>query len=487
MKKGLSFVFITILIFFGMTVLFLLSTRVPVQVTKDTPLHPIIQTPDASAPPKPLDPPSSKDPWEVWIHEQADIMAKVAVKAHPNQWNYDEVYEEAVLQLTEMALGLKNQLDTPPPLDVNPTVTQEIGKKPKEKYDGPQTVEALIEKYGDFFGSSPVDEMYPPNEWLQRILDKGVTIKDKSDVMGYLVMRGTLFLAAKDPAWQENLANGFGYPTDSWEAFEDAYITHKIFLRQQYAAAREADPSINGAIVIRDHLLPTYFDKKVVYIERRTAGATTYGASLTKEQEFNLIFRGIEPEGIDVVYIDAGGSRLPEKPPPITQDEFIDASLDQWLEDTQNMDSDWVPPMLELPEVFEFSPETAKEYAPNATEPHAEGAAAATNAARAQMELARREIERFASLTDAEIEVELKKILTLMLPEHAGKQLETEISENFSPERFQEAMSLLNRHGSEKGFQRIQETNPALAEYFRQGQVPQQPAVQSVHERGDNK
>ena len=49
----------------------------------------------------------------------------------------------------------------------------------------------------------------------------------------------------------------------------------------------------------------------------------------------------------------------------------------------------------------------------------------------------------------------------LALP--TAESLETGLREQLSPERFNRAMSLLNRYGPEKGLQRLKETDPALA------------------------
>ena len=54
--------------------------------------------------------------------------------------------------------------------------------------------------------------------------------------------------------------------------------------------------------------------------ENKTS-AKFFGSSLNAVQRFNLMFRGIEPEGVEVIYIDGMGNQLSKKPEPVTQEE----------------------------------------------------------------------------------------------------------------------------------------------------------------------
>ena len=477
MKK--IFIFGVIVIFIGIVILFFRLTNdthksLPENVSQPTTITKVNEVSS------PLTPESSsvKDPWDVWIHEQADIMAKILESESDGVWTYDEAYEAMVTQLTKMAAEQKKVTDIPPPLDLNPTMKSDVvvTNWKGQEHHGPQTLEAITETFGDY-GSSAADEMYPPDQWLQRILDKGVPIEDTRDFTGYLAMRGTLFfIAEQSPEMQDRLAKGSGYPTDSWEAFEDAYINHNILLHQQFTRAQDADNTITGGMFIGDNFYPTHIDKNTVYVKGRETGATFFGSELTLEEEFNIIFRGIEPEGYDIVYLDDDGKQMLEKPEPITQEEFLNAHLDKWLENEDGLlGSAWVPPMLALPEELDFLSEDATEedfteFVDNRSRMQGE-------AAKEKYEQAREEIMKYARMTDMELKEEFNKlimsevdniVISKMSQENTPEQLETLLIEAFSRKSFQEAMSLLDQYGLESGIQRIRETNPSLAEYLSQ-------------------
>ena len=189
------------------------------------------------------------------------------------------------------------------------------------------------------------------------------------------------------------------------------------------------------------------------------------------EQLFNLLFRGINPEGFEVIYLDSEWDMLPEKPPPITKEEVINATFDDWLKSTNNMESEWVPPMLEFPEEFDSLPETQEEQRRNLIDTQAEAAANAAKAeferAHKEFEQAQKEVERLATLSDAELEDEFEKLILSTFPQELiPEQLDTDLSEHFTPERFEEAMSMLNQQGLEDGLRRLQQTNPPMAVFF---------------------
>ena len=104
-----------------------------------------------------------------------------------------------------------------------------------------------------------------------------------------------------------------------------------------------------------------------------------------------------------------------------------------------------------------------------------EAAASEQAAAKAEFEKFQqgmRQLEEFASMSDAEIEKTLEnQFRQKFLPQHPLEQLE-----HFTPERLENALGTLFQHGFDDGFRRISRDNPALAEqlkqYFGQGQKP---------------
>ena len=58
-----------------------------------------------------------------------------------------------------------------------------------------------------------------------------------------------------------------------------------------------------------DKVLPFYKNRKVVYVQRKEnkKSAQLYGTRLNSLQTFLLMFMGIEPKGIEIIYIDENG------------------------------------------------------------------------------------------------------------------------------------------------------------------------------------
>ena len=86
---------------------------------------------------------------------------------------------------------------------------------------------------------------------------------------------------------------------------------------------RTVGEPVTGGIHIGDKVLPFYKNREVVYVQREEnkTSAEFLGSSLNDVQIFNLLFRGIEPEGIEVIYIDKLGNQLSEKPAPIPREQ----------------------------------------------------------------------------------------------------------------------------------------------------------------------
>ncbi len=455
------------------------------QHTKDTAKDDSVNVPGNTS--------DSLDPWDIWVHNQSDIIATLSEKNSDGDWPYDETYQDSVARLTELAAELKKIQDKPPPLDSNPIVEASIIQP--EKYEGPQTVAGIAEVFGDLiYGYSPnpdVDVAYPSEEWIQRLLDEGASIKTRGELTGFFNARSFLFDASQDPEFMKMLAHSHGYPTESWEAFESAFINHSIW-EQQTITASQQDPTIDGGIILGYNFYPTYANKKTLYVKRRSTGATTFGDDISNGQLFNLLFRGINPEGFEVIYLDSEWDMLPEKPPPITKEEVINATFDDWLKSTNNMESEWVPPMLEFPEEFDSLPETQEEQRRNLIDTQAEAAANAAKAeferAHKEFEQAQKEVERLATLSDAELEDEFEKLILSTFPQELiPEQLDTDLSEHFTPERFEEAMSMLNQQGLEDGLRRLQQTNPPMAVFLKQHISRQEPPRQGPpqHPRRD--
>ena len=74
---------------------------------------------------------------------------------------------------------------------------------------------------------SEIDARYPRAEWLQLLLDKGITIDDSYEYASLLSKRYTLALLEDNPDLQQ--AGFLGIPpTNDWEAYKVAYINKLV-------------------------------------------------------------------------------------------------------------------------------------------------------------------------------------------------------------------------------------------------------------------
>ena len=78
-------------------------------------------------------------------------------------------------------------------------------------------------KYNIPLPMSEVDAKYPRDEWLQMLLDKGITIDNFEEYWAYLSKRDELVALEKHPeVWSSEL---FGIsPTDDWETYKAVYL-----------------------------------------------------------------------------------------------------------------------------------------------------------------------------------------------------------------------------------------------------------------------
>ena len=86
------------------------------------------------------------------------------------------------------------------------------------KFTGVKTV-----TYSSDLTLSEIDARYPRAEWLQLLLDKGITIDDSLEYASLLSKRYTLVLLEDNPDLQQSEFLGIP-PTDDWETYKVAYI-----------------------------------------------------------------------------------------------------------------------------------------------------------------------------------------------------------------------------------------------------------------------
>lgn len=376
-----------------------------------------------------------EDPWEIWVNKQAEMYLKliIAESSHPPEGNDINILRnELQAQLFAQLPDMKQKFSTPPPIEKGELTERHVGTK---IHSGPQTVEALMASFDEDYNRerphTEADEKYPQTEWLQMLLDRGVTIKDYGDYSGLLNLRGNLVTLEKD---QSRWASEFVPETDDWETFKNAYIDLKIKQAEQLGEARRADPSVTGGYFLRNGtFLPSKPNR--VYVKKFEMGASFIGSILTEEQKFNIMHRGVHPEGYEIIYINEEGNRLEEPPAPM--------SLERMLENATPPPSGWIPPEGWTPppgleEALQakgwkgsFSPQVLPE---SPQETLAERAAAAAQTANEQAVSAQQNLLEQLTKTDAEIETDFEKLFTPDVP--SDVDIETALREKFATTQF---------------------------------------------------
>ena len=264
----------------------------------------------------------SKHPWDVWLEEQTEVCVKLALEASSTPMPVEELNKlrnQIRTDLQAHAEELKKESDVPPPLNFAEPEVKVTYNTTGKIYAGPQTAEAILADFYGTYGSEKSrqkqDAAYPPEPWLQMILDRGITINSYSEFSGYMAIRVSLDVVkdnvVNNPARAEFSAtlNNLPSPTENWEAFEAAYIDKKIAENQILNDAIRNDPKVIGGFFTgpnNETFLPLTLNR--VYVKKGKMGAAFVGEDLSALQKFSLLFLGIEPRGYEIVYIDSDGN-----------------------------------------------------------------------------------------------------------------------------------------------------------------------------------
>ncbi len=444
--------------------------------------------------------------WEEWIDAHAEIVvAQIVLEWDELPTTVEQLREMNRYANREIAENFQAVQMPPPKTAGGPSSEEYAEKSVREKarelaeqyYQGPQTPEALMAEFGEKYlerypESSEWDTQYPVKDWLQKLINKDVEFKEFKDYSYFLRLRRNLIRLKDDPdQWQ---SGNWGIPiTNNFEIYEENYIDRKIWEDSMVKQVRVEYPNEPMVSVFfpshyPDKYLPTI--GKTTFVRRKGDAMSTWGTMLTEKQRDDLFRKGIEPEDIEIVYIDDEYNILSEKPKPYNREE--------WLKENSFISEiDGIPLTPENYEkvVGEPTPDSWKEWyekkqteeiqspvKPSPIDPNAarrEAARAAAEAAQAaakaeyeKFENRMRQIEEFSTMSDAEIEKSLERqFRKQFLPEHPVEQLEL-----ITPERLERALGTLFQHGFEKGIQRIRKDNKVLADmlenYFGAGHRP---------------
>ena len=290
------------------------------------------------------------DPWLVFYKDAVEVMIEAfrrdGVKITPKKRESIEaqlaaVYSKVRAEGKEIPDLLK--LSDLPPAKI------EYSNSRGKLHQGAQTVEAIMESFDAMDRDNPsspsdeeVERKYPREEWIQHLLDHGIVFEDYADYSGYLGIRRTLFHHEDNPNSEYVMSLQKDYyglsPDAPWEEFRKAIIDKS---HQELTALKQADiedPLVTGGFGTRDGFIPMRVNTVYVKVDEKNFSATFYGDdNLSGAAKDALLFDGIAPQGLEVVYLD-----VDDKPLPVGVQPRLDWANFDWDSAVQNMsDDDW--------------------------------------------------------------------------------------------------------------------------------------------------
>ncbi|RKU16752.1 hypothetical protein C6501_05145 [Candidatus Poribacteria bacterium] len=423
--------------------------------------------------------------WQKWVDRLTEdllqrFLAKPSFK-NATEAQIASMRKEIYLQMIAHAEKVRQHYPDGPP---DPSTTKHTSLPTQYgslHHSGPQTPEAIMETYDTWYNrfypsDVTVEAKYPRAEWIQELLDMGITITTEAHYPRMMDIRYHLVRVEDNPEEWASGRRGVP-PQDNFEDYKRAYIQRKVWESQQVDSAEAADPDVIGGFFFDnapDVFLPGKKNRLYVHrsFEDGIPGVKMWGEMMTTKQRFDLIYRGEHPEGWEVIYLDKDYNEISEKPPHVTREMVRSWELPP---------EDWVPPEgITLPKGFEEDLRargwkgawTQQLDATEGSSPPdratlAREAAEAERAAETEwkdFDRAVQEYERLANMSDAQLETEFQKMLITSLPglfsdESIGKTLR----EKFSSTRFENAEKLLQEYGAAEGFRRLAEKDAELA------------------------
>ena len=441
---------------------------------------------------------NSKAWWDNWVDEQTETAVNNAIGSFARNNPDAEPMNDA--QVADIRHQLRAKFEKRAEVQRR---NSSLFSRTKAIQPSAQTVAALMEAFdveydmknefargsfsvgdenGEFrqkvsWTQAELDAKYPRAEWIQMLLDKGITIDNFDDYNAYLNVRTALFRAEHS------------YDAADWETARTAFIDSQIQQYQRVREAKRANPDVERWTTIGENVHPSASGK--MYVQRAETGAhivhmsrsvtrtsenkvaSVQGTQLSEKQRFNLLYRGVEPEGWEVVYVDEKGNILSDAPLPsrkaVREKMGIEPAPTPTAEPVPFDDA-----AIEMPELLELSAQPTSEPADDAPTRVQEAA----RAAQEEFERAQEQQREWATLSDEEIEAELEKRLTPGIPElptdesieaELRGQLEPEANyrtrlAQLEPERLQRAMDTLNRYGPKEGLRRLKIDDAETAE-----------------------
>ena len=311
-------------------------------------------------------------------------------------------------------------------------------------------VRAVMKKFDAHFRSGwanrseEIEQWYPTDQWIQRLLDMGISIDNYSNYSAYLNTRWSFYHAKNDPEELSAQKDSYGLAADApWEEVLDAGIRFSVKLHTLTDQAMAVDSRVYGGELSKDGVfIPIRL--KTVYMQ---PGTMTSGSGVPdwvphelrrREQGFPLS-REI-PDDIargDIIYLDEKGQAIKDRVPP-SGDDVEGGS-------TGETDTGFDSANGKSPLADDFDNSFPDDLPPSNTESY-----------------------EFEKLKFPQSVTDIEKQLT-------PQGIEAELSEGLSPERFNNAQQLIDQYGTEEGLRRLREMDPEAARRFERERRPVPP------------
>ena len=202
-------------------------------------------------------------------------------------------------------------------VELTPELANFVGWYQAMVKDASPEVQAVMKKFDPRFRSGSanrneeIEQWYPTDEWMQRLLDMGIVIDDYRSYTGYLSRRWLFYHAENDPEELADMKDFYDLDSDaSWDQVLNAGIHFGVKLRTHANQAMDADPQVYGGQLSKDGVFIP-FRYKTVYVKNNfiLKGA---GVPDWVSQELTNRGHGVAPEreipkDIDVIYLDEKG------------------------------------------------------------------------------------------------------------------------------------------------------------------------------------
>ena len=348
------------------------------------------------------------------------------------------------------------------PEQMTPELANFIGWYQPMVADASPEVQAVMKKFDPKYRSGwanrneDIEQWYPTDEWLQRLLDMGIVIDDYRNYTSYLSRRWMFYHAQNDPEELSDMKDKYGLDADaSWDEVVDAGIHFGVKLRTLANQAMDADPRVYGGRLSKEGVFIP-FRYKTVYVQNnfilKGGGVPDWVSREITNREAGLPPLREIPKDIDIIYLDEKGQQR-ETPPSVG-----DAG------ETPTFRSGEANTVLEsAPEKSPLPDDSENLFADDFP--------------------AQQEPSRPYGLDSTRLPTsvaELEKQLTPELPTAEG--IKTQLSERFSPERLEKARQVLERYGSEEGMRRLREDDPEVAAQVERQRRNRNPAESETEE-----